>query len=108
MSWIAAGATLIFALAVSVGALATSPLGGPLREWLFDSGYGVCSPEWLELAQLFPAVGAVAASGAGLVKASRASQFRRPWLFVLLAMSLLVVWATLMGIGGCGIAGDDS
>ncbi len=86
-------------------AVAVSPLGEWVRSQVLDAEYALCSPEWLELAQLLPASLALAASGAALHRTARHRTFPR-WYFIG-ALLLLAAWWSAGVVGDCALGSDD-
>jgi hypothetical protein len=104
-SVIAAAALTALSGVAATFAVAVSPLGEWVREHVFDDEYGFCSPQWVELAQLLPALLALVASGAALYRTARLRVF--PGWYLIGALLLLVTWWSVGVLGDCAIGSDD-
>ena len=90
-----AASTYVFIVGVAI-----SPVGSWVRRVVFDMEYGSCIPDWREVFQLGPGVGAFAASAAALYRSARPSVSMRPtWLLAATAVILVVAWGTASAAG---------
>ncbi len=96
----AAVVVLTVSLLATFWAVAVSPLGAGARE-LVGETTGSCDPEWIELAQLVPALTATGLSDWAAIRGG-------PKRAVTGALLLVIGWSLLGVVGECNIGSDEA